>query len=67
MKRKKIVCVFCGNLADIVSQDELYWVSCSRCSKETELKAYQKMIDRAVDQKRRGAYAEKVMHRAQQA
>ena len=67
MKRKKIVCVFCGDLADIFPRGEFYLVSCPECGRENELKAYQRMIEQMVDEKRKGAYAEKVMNQGQRA
>ena len=61
MKRKIIACIYCGDMADIIEKDELTFVSCSNCEKETELATYQELFDQYVDHKRRGAYAEKIM------
>jgi len=49
MKRKKIVCIHCGNVADIIRKGELRTVSCSNCNKETELDTYQKIFDQWID------------------
>lgn len=67
MKRKIIACIYCGNLADIIEKGELEWVSCSNCKRETELGTYQEIIDQWVDEKRRGAYAKKIMGRDEEA
>jgi hypothetical protein len=61
MKRKIIACIYCGNMADIVKKDDLSFVSCRHCEKETELGTYQELFDQYIDDKRRGAYAEKIM------
>jgi hypothetical protein len=53
MNRKKIVCIFCGNIADIVRQGKVRRVICSACNKETDLDHYQKIFDQWVDEIRK--------------
>ena len=64
MKRKIIACLYCGDMADVISKGELRLVSCSNCKKETELGTYQEIFDKWVDDKRidaREVYAKKIM------
>ena len=42
---EKIVCIFCGQRADIVKQDNVSMAICNHCNQETELSEYKKMID----------------------
>jgi nucleoid DNA-binding protein len=42
---RKIVCIFCGGLADIKKQNDLMVVSCPKCKRETELDTYQDIFD----------------------
>ena len=42
---EKIVCIYCGQKADIQKQDSVSMAVCSYCNKETELSEYKKMID----------------------
>jgi phage FluMu protein Com len=42
---KRIVCIFCGGLADIKRQNGLMVVSCPKCKRETELDTYQDIFD----------------------
>ena len=60
MKRKKIACIYCGNVADILKKGELRLVSCDNCKRETELDAYQRIFDQWVDDKRKDANAKKI-------
>ena len=41
MKREKIICIFCGKIAQIKEQDDLKIVVCPKCKRETELDTYQ--------------------------
>ena len=45
MERERIICIFCGNIAQIKEQDDLKIVVCLKCERETELVAYQDMFD----------------------
>jgi phage FluMu protein Com len=42
---RKIVCIFCGGLANIRDQNNLIVVSCPKCKRETELDTYQDIFD----------------------
>jgi len=41
----QIVCIFCGQKADIQKQDSLSKAVCSYCNKETELSEYKKIVE----------------------
>lgn len=43
---KRIVCIFCGGLADIKRQNDLMVVSCPKCKRETEFDTYQDIFDK---------------------
>ena len=45
MDREKIICIFCGRIAQIKEQDDLKIVVCPKCKRETELAAYQDIFD----------------------
>jgi len=46
MKREKIICIFCGKIAQIKEQDDLKIVLCPKCKRETELDTYQVIFDK---------------------
>jgi len=41
----QIVCIFCGQKADIVQDGSVSVVVCGFCNRETELSEYKKMVD----------------------
>jgi hypothetical protein len=43
---EKIICIFCGKKADIITKNKQTVVSCRTCKRETELSSYQKMFDK---------------------
>jgi len=45
MKREKIICIFCGKIAQIKEQNDLKIVVCPKCKRETELDTYQDIYD----------------------
>ena len=45
MEREKIICIFCGTIANVKEQDNLIIVSCPRCKRETEVDEYQAIFD----------------------
>ena len=45
MKREKIICIFCGKIAQIEEQDNLKIVVCPKCKRETDLDTYQDIFD----------------------
>jgi len=45
MKREKIICIFCGKIAQIKEQNDLMIVVCPKCKRETELDTYQDIYD----------------------
>jgi len=45
MKREKIICIFCGKIAQIKEQDDLKIVVCTKYKRETELDTYQDIFD----------------------
>jgi hypothetical protein len=49
MYRDRIVCIFCGNAADIVKEGKLIVIACSHCKRETELDAYKDMFQQWID------------------
>jgi hypothetical protein len=42
---RKIVCIFCKEMADIVSQSDNELVVCQNCNNETVLEIYKKVLD----------------------
>ena len=47
---KKIVCIFCGHMADIVVKNESAMVVCNHCKRDTEFGVYRKMLDDWLDE-----------------
>ena len=45
MEREKIICIFCGRIANIKEQGDLRIVVCPKCKRETELAEYQDIFD----------------------
>jgi phage FluMu protein Com len=45
MEREKIICIFCGAIANVKEQDNLIIVSCPRCKRETEVDEYQEIFN----------------------
>jgi hypothetical protein len=43
---RKIVCIFCGGIANIKDQNNLIVVSCPKCKRETALDTYQDIFDK---------------------
>ncbi len=43
---RKIICIFCGGLADIKRQNDLMVVSCPKCKRETAFDTYQDIFDK---------------------
>lgn len=41
---KEIICIFCGQKADIIKDAELSKAVCAHCNRETELVEYNKMV-----------------------
>ncbi len=42
----QIICIFCGEKADIKIGEHISKAVCNHCNRETELNEYKKMIDR---------------------
>lgn len=42
----QIICIFCGEKADIKTHDGNSKTVCSYCNRETELKEYEKILNR---------------------
>lgn len=42
----QIICIFCGEKADIEIGERVSMAVCNHCNRETELNEYKKMIDR---------------------
>ena len=51
---RKIVCIFCGGIANIKDQNNLIVVSCPKCKRETELDKYQDIFDNWMGDIRKG-------------
>jgi len=47
---KKIVCIFCGHMADIIVKSDLALVVCNHCKRDTEFGVYRKMLDDWLDE-----------------
>lgn len=45
MNPEKIICIFCGRIAEIKEQGDLKVVACPKCKRETELNEYQEIFD----------------------
>jgi hypothetical protein len=47
---EKILCIFCGQKADIVGKHNSDMVICKNCQKETEFDTYREMLDEWLDE-----------------
>jgi len=47
---EKILCIFCGQRADIVEQHSSDIVICRNCHRETEFDTYRNMLDEWLDE-----------------
>ncbi|MBU0985843.1 MAG: hypothetical protein KKH68_01210 [Proteobacteria bacterium] len=47
---KKIVCIYCGQRADVVHQDDSDLVICKNCRRETAFGVYREMVDYWLDE-----------------
>ena len=47
---KKIVCIFCGEKADIINRGGSELVACSHCCRETEFGEYRENLDNWLDE-----------------
>ena len=47
---EKIICISCGNKADIVNQNGSDMVICYHCKRETEFVLYRKKLDKWLDE-----------------
>jgi len=50
---KEIICIFCGNTADIVVHGGADIVACKHCSKETDYAEYRQKLDSWLEEVRR--------------
>ncbi|MBU0698252.1 MAG: hypothetical protein KKE59_02315 [Proteobacteria bacterium] len=46
----KIICIFCGNMAEIVNRSGSDMVICYYCGRETEFVLYRKNLDKWLDE-----------------
>jgi len=53
MERKQIVCIFCGGKANIDQRDNLKFVTCPMCKRETEFDRYQKLFEQWIGEIRK--------------
>jgi CxxC motif-containing protein len=47
---KKIVCIFCGHMADIVVESDSALVACNYCKRDIQFGVYRKMLDDWLDE-----------------
>ena len=47
---EKIICIFCGDVADIVNRSGSDVVICYYCGRETEFVLYRKNLDKWLDE-----------------
>jgi hypothetical protein len=50
---KEIICIFCGNTADIVVHGESDVVACKHCSSSTDYLEYRRKLDSWLEEVRR--------------